>query len=62
MEEVEGSKKKIAKLKSLCELRDIVRELLNKQQTYVNDEELVPLRNKLNAQYDKFVESIPNSV
>nr|WP_303789391.1 YodL domain-containing protein [Ruminococcus flavefaciens] len=55
MEEVEGSEKKIAKLKSLCELRDIVRELLNKQQTYVNDEELVPLRNKLNAQYDKFV-------
>ena len=55
MEEVEGNDKKIAKLKSLCELRDIVRELLNKQQTYVNDEKLTPLRNKLNTAYDKFV-------
>ncbi|WP_207647497.1 YodL domain-containing protein [Ruminococcus sp. XPD3002] len=55
MEEVEGSDKKIAKLKSLCELRDITRELLNKQQSYARDEELIPLRNKLNAKYDSFV-------
>ena len=55
MEEVEGNDKTIAKLKSLCELRDITRELLNKQQSYVLDEELIPLRNKLNAKYDSFV-------
>ena len=55
MEEVDGSDKTIEKLKSLCELRDITRELLNKQQSYVLDEELIPLRNKLNAAYDSFV-------
>nr|WP_295068687.1 YodL domain-containing protein [Ruminococcus sp.] len=55
MEEVEGSDKTIAKLKLLCELRDVTRELLNKQQSYARDEELIPLRNKLNAKYDSFV-------
>ncbi len=55
MEEVDCNEKTAAKLKSLCELRDITRELLNKQQTYVLDNELIPLRNKLNDVYDKFV-------
>lgn len=55
MEEVKGSAKTIEKLKALCELRDITRELLNKQQTYVEDSALIPLRNKLNAAYDSFV-------
>lgn len=55
MEEVEGSKKKLDKLKALCNLRDITRELLTKQQTYANDSELIPLRNKLNEAYDEYV-------
>ncbi len=62
MEEEKGNDKKIAKLKALCELRDITRELLDKQQTYVTDEELIPLRNKLNAAYDKFVKDNGNII
>ncbi len=60
MEEVSGDKKKIAKLKSLCELRDITRELLNKQLSYAHDDELIPLRNKLNEAYDSFVKENGN--
>lgn len=60
MEEVTGSQKAIEKLKLLCELRDTTRELLNRQQTYVADEELIPLRNKLNADYDRFVKTNGN--
>lgn len=57
MEEVVASANAIKKLKSLCELREITRELLNKQQSYVKDSELIPLRNKLNEAYDKFVKT-----
>ena len=55
MEEFNGNDNAKAQLKGLIELRDITRELLNKQQSYVRDEELVPLRNKLNEAYDNFV-------
>ena len=55
MEEFNGNDNAKAQLKGLIELRDITRELLNKQQSYVRDEELVPLRNKLNEAYDNFI-------
>ncbi len=55
MEEFNGNDKAKEQLKGLIGLRDITRELLNKQQSNVRDEELVPLRNKLNEVYDSFV-------
>ena len=60
MEEFNGSDKAKEQLKGLIELRDITRELLNKQQSYVRDEELIPLRNKLNEAYDNFVKENGN--
>ena len=57
--DINGKKKRnvvIEKMKSLIELRDITRELVNKQSTNITDEELVPLRNSLNEKYDAFVE------
>ncbi|MBP0988510.1 MAG: hypothetical protein J6S92_09545, partial [Oscillospiraceae bacterium] len=41
-------------LLTLIELRKTTRELLNKQKTNCSDEELMPLRDKLNEVYDKF--------
>ena len=60
MDECKDNEKNINKLKALCDLRDITRELLDKQQTHISDEELVPLRNKLNEAYDKFVKDNGN--
>lgn len=45
-------------IRKLCELRDATRELLEKQQTKVTDEELIPLREKLNELYDAYF-SVP---
>ena len=61
MEEVKGNrggelnKKNYAMLVALIELRTITRELLDKQKTHCADEELAPMREKLNTLYDKFL-------
>lgn len=60
MEEITGGKKSIERLMALCELRDIVRELLDKQHTEHLDVNLIPLRNKLNESYDEFVKKYGN--
>ncbi len=60
MEEITGSKKVIDRLKALCEMRNTLRELLDKQITEAFDTNLIPLRNKLNELYDDFVEKYGN--
>lgn len=54
MAEVRCTPKDAAKLSALCELRDTTRELLDKQKTSVSDDALIPLRDKLNEQFDAY--------
>ncbi len=54
MQEVKGSKKDIQQLAMLCELRDVTRKLLDMQKTSASDEDLLPIREKLNEVYDAY--------
>ena len=54
MDEIKCTAKDAAKLSALCELRDTTRELLDKQKTSVSDDALIPLRDKLNRQFDAY--------
>lgn len=48
------SQKKLERLRELVKLRDITRELIEKQTDNVSDEEIKTLQGKLNKQYDDF--------
>ncbi len=54
MQEVKGSKKDMQQLAMLCELRDVTRKLLDMQKTSATDEDLLPIREKLNEVYDAY--------
>lgn len=61
MKEVQASRSiKPEIIKELCPLRDLTRELLDKQKTNASDESLMPLRQKLETAYDQFVAKYGN--
>ena len=54
MQEIRCTDMQKAQYKALCGLRDLTRELLDKQKTTVSDEALAPLREKLGKLYDAY--------
>lgn len=54
MHELKLKEKDKNQLSALIGLRSATRELVDLQRTSVTDEELIPLRNKLNEMYDKY--------
>ena len=56
MEQVKCNADKVKQYDALCNLRDICRDLLEKQKSVVNDDELLTIRQKLNQAYDSYHE------
>jgi N12 class adenine-specific DNA methylase len=55
MEEVKGSPERLAQLATLCQIREVARELIDRQRLAVTDEILQPHRQKLITVYDEYV-------
>lgn len=54
MNEVKCSKTELKQLEALCEIRTATRNLIDMQKTSVSDDELLPIREKLNKLYDEY--------
>ena len=57
MEEISCTDTERKQLRMLCELRTTARNLIDLQKTSAKDEDLIPLRQELNQQYDAYQET-----